>query len=117
MTMVLKGHNKFSFVDRSLPTPYSTHPDYARWYHVNNIVKSWILHSIHHSLAHTVLYTKDVAIELADLKSQFSTINGPHIYELECLIAMLCKNDDSIVAYYNKLRGHWDELTLTNTIF
>ena len=93
--MALKGRNKFRFVNGSLPVQDSTHPDYARWHRVNNIVMSWIPHSIYRSLAYTILYAKDAAIVWVDVKSRFSTVNGLHIYELECHIGMLYQNDAS----------------------
>nr|GMC61295.1 Retrovirus-related Pol polyprotein from transposon RE1 [Ipomoea batatas] len=61
MTMALRGRNKFCFVDGTLAMPDVSHPDHARWQRVNNIVMSWILNSIHPSLAHTVLYAPDAA--------------------------------------------------------
>lgn len=68
MTMALKGRNKFCFVDGSLPMPNVDHPDHARWHRVNNMVMSWILNSIHTSLAHTVLYAPNAATVWTDLK-------------------------------------------------
>nr|GMD63501.1 Phosphoinositide phosphatase SAC1 [Ipomoea batatas] len=56
MTMALRGRNKFCFVDGTLAMPDVSHPDHTRWQRVNNIVMSWILNSIHPSLAHTVLH-------------------------------------------------------------
>nr|GLL39875.1 putative late blight resistance protein homolog R1B-13 [Ipomoea trifida] len=46
-------------VCRTLAMPEVFHPDHAKWQRVNNIVMSWILNSIHPSLAHTVLYAPD----------------------------------------------------------
>nr|GMD93397.1 putative late blight resistance protein homolog R1B-16 isoform X1 [Ipomoea batatas] len=46
-------------VCRTLGMPEVSHPDHAKWQRVNNIVMSWILNSIHPSLAHTVLYAPD----------------------------------------------------------
>nr|GMD08202.1 UBN2_3 domain-containing protein [Ipomoea batatas] len=60
MTMALRSRNKFCFVDGTVAMPVS-YPDHARWQRVNNIVMSWILNSIHPSLAHTVLYALDAA--------------------------------------------------------
>nr|GMD60299.1 UBN2_3 domain-containing protein [Ipomoea batatas] len=56
MTMALRGRNKFCFVDGTLAMPDVSHPDHTIWQRVNNIVMSWILNSIHPSLAHTVLH-------------------------------------------------------------
>lgn len=69
--------------------PDSTHLDFARWTRVSNMVMSWLLNSIHHNLAHTVLYADSAATVWADLKSRFSTINGPRIYDLERRIATI----------------------------
>ncbi|CAH9079925.1 unnamed protein product [Cuscuta epithymum] len=51
MTVALKGRNKFCFVDGSLPAPLAGHRDHSRWQRINNMVMSWMLHSVHSSLA------------------------------------------------------------------
>ncbi|CAH9055444.1 unnamed protein product [Cuscuta europaea] len=112
MTMALKGRNKFCFVDGSLPVPPSDHRDHARWQRINNMVMSWILHSVHSSLAPTVLYAPDASTVWSDFKDRYSTANGPRIYELERSIATLHQRDDSIPVYHNKLSGLWEELNL-----
>ncbi|XP_019168932.1 PREDICTED: uncharacterized protein LOC109164841 [Ipomoea nil] len=112
MTMALKGRNKFCFVDGSLPMPDAVHPDHARWHRVNNMVMSWILNSIHSSLANTVLYATDAASAWIDLQERFSTANGPRIYELENRIATFSQRDASIADYHNHLSALWDELNL-----
>nr|GLL39065.1 uncharacterized protein LOC109183982 [Ipomoea trifida] len=110
MTMALKGRNKFCFVDGSLPMPDVAHPDHTRWHRVNNMVMSWILNSIHSSLANTVLYSTDAASAWTDLKERFSTANGPRIYEIEKRIATFSQRDASIADYHNHLSALWDEL-------
>ncbi|XP_019197066.1 PREDICTED: uncharacterized protein LOC109190917 [Ipomoea nil] len=115
MTMALKGRNKFCFVDRSLPMPDAAHPDHARWYRVNNIVMSWILNSIHSSLANTVLYATDPASAWIDLQERFSTANRPRIYEIEKRIATFSQRDASIAEYHNHLSALWDELNLLDS--
>ncbi|XP_019189555.1 PREDICTED: uncharacterized protein LOC109183982 [Ipomoea nil] len=112
MTMALKGRNKFCFVDGSLPMPDAVHPNHARWHRVNNMVMSWILNSIHSSLANTVLYATDAASSWIDLQERFSTANGPRIYELEKRIATFSQRDASIADYHNHLSALWDELNL-----
>nr|GMC92123.1 uncharacterized protein LOC109158415 [Ipomoea batatas] len=112
MTMALKGHNKFCFVDESLPMPNVAHPNHARWHRVNNMVMSWILNSIHSSLANTILYATDAASAWTNLQERFSTANGPHIYEIEKRIATFSQRDESIADYHNHLSALWDELNL-----
>nr|GMC86442.1 UBN2_3 domain-containing protein [Ipomoea batatas] len=110
MTMALKGRNKFCFVDGSLPMPDVAHPDHASWHRVNNMVMSWILNSIHSSLANTVLYSTDAASAWTDLQERFSTANGPRIYEIEKRISTFSQRDASIADYHNHLSALWDEL-------
>nr|GMC58077.1 Retrovirus-related Pol polyprotein from transposon TNT 1-94 [Ipomoea batatas] len=86
------------------------HPDHARWHRVNNMVMSWILNSIHSSLANTVLYSTDAASTWTDLQERFSTANGPRIYEIEKRIATFSQRDASIADYHNHLSALWDEL-------
>ncbi|CAH9072793.1 unnamed protein product [Cuscuta europaea] len=114
MIMALRGRNKFSFVDGSLPMPSHDDPNHDRWHRVNNLVMSWILHSIHVNLAHTVLYAPDAATVWSDLKARFSTSSGPQIYDLERQISTLNQNDDTIAVYHNKLQRLWSELTLAD---
>nr|GME09251.1 Retrovirus-related Pol polyprotein from transposon TNT 1-94 [Ipomoea batatas] len=112
VTMPLKGRNKFCFVDGSLPMPDSTHPDHARWNRVNHMVMSWLLNSIHSSLAHIVLYAPDATSVWTDLKDRFFTSNGPRIYDIEKRIATSYQNDASIADYHNQLSALWDELNM-----
>nr|GLL33887.1 uncharacterized protein LOC109158415 [Ipomoea trifida] len=112
MTMALKGRNKFCFVDESLPMPNVAHPDHACWHRVNNMVMSWILNSIHSSLANTILYATNAAFAWTNLQERFSTANGPHIYEIEKRIATFSQCDESIADYHNHLSALWDELNL-----
>nr|GLL41806.1 uncharacterized protein LOC109158736 [Ipomoea trifida] len=112
MTMALKRRNKFCFVDGTLPTPPAIDPHHAHWHRVNNKVMSWLLNSIHPSLAHTVLYAPNATTVWVDLKERFSTANGPRIYDLERRIATIKQQDYSIADYHNILCALWDELTL-----
>ena len=93
----------------------SSHSDFARWTRANNMVMSWLLNSIYQNLAHTVLYADFAATIWADLKSRFSTINGPRIYDLERRIATIQQEELSIAQYYNQLRCFWDELNLIDS--
>ncbi|XP_056163091.1 uncharacterized protein LOC130136782 [Syzygium oleosum] len=110
MTIALSAKNKMGFVTGDIPKPQSTDATYAPWVHVNNMILSWILNSIHQDRVPTVLYMESVAEVWTDLRERFSPSNGPRIFHLEQKICTLEQGEDDITRYYNNLQHYWDEL-------
>lgn len=54
--MALIGKNKFKFVDGSISAPDPFHPSYDAWERCNNLVHSWIINYVSHSIAQSIIY-------------------------------------------------------------
>lgn len=45
-----------------------------------------------------------------ELKDRYSQGNGPRIYQLKKMIVSISQGNGSVSAYFNKLKGLWEEL-------
>ncbi|CAL0312615.1 unnamed protein product [Lupinus luteus] len=63
MTMALETKNKLEFVNETLPKPLLHDPMYAAWKRCNNLVVSWLNHSVGSSIVQSVLWL-DTAQEI-----------------------------------------------------
>ena len=112
MRMDLSAQNKLGFIDNTIPQPDPVaHPEeFALWQRYNDMVLSWILNSIDVDLANNVIYTYSTLDVWADLKECFSQSNAPRLYQIRWAISSLMQDQSSVVVYFNKLKGYWDEL-------
>ncbi|KDO41125.1 hypothetical protein CISIN_1g047541mg [Citrus sinensis] len=63
-------------------------------------------------LAGDTIYTETTHDLWVDLQERFFQINGQRIFELQKIISSISQGLDSIIAYYSKLKGLWDELNI-----
>jgi len=56
----LSVNNKVEFVDSSLPRPVSNNRLYATWKITNNLVISWLVHSVGTSIRQSILWMDNV---------------------------------------------------------
>lgn len=88
-----------------------SHPDdHASWRRCNDMILSWILNSITPDLADSVIYSTTAQKVWEDLQDRFSQSNAPRIFQIEKDIACLSQAQMTVVGYYTKLKGLWDEL-------
>ncbi|KAK3404370.1 hypothetical protein EUGRSUZ_K00680 [Eucalyptus grandis] len=99
MTIALSTKNKIGFVMGDIPKPESIDAPYAPWVHVNNMILSWVLNSIHHDLVPTVLTTEFITDVCAAMCEHFSPSNGPPIFHLEHKLCTLEQGEDDITKY------------------
>ncbi|KAF7140894.1 hypothetical protein RHSIM_Rhsim06G0111500 [Rhododendron simsii] len=90
MRMALRAKNKMGFVDGTIPKPDPSSDIYSQWERVNDMICSWILHSIMPELSSSIIYSESALDIWNDLKERFSQPNGTKIYQLkrslyECL--------------------------------
>ncbi|WVZ00698.1 hypothetical protein V8G54_026767 [Vigna mungo] len=69
---LLQMKNKFGFVDGSIPCPTDTNPMVSAWKPCNNLVLSWINHSVSHEIATSIIWVDSVAAAWKNLKDCFS---------------------------------------------
>lgn len=112
MMMALRAKNKVGFVDGSLEKPSSSSAaELQQWNRCNDMVKSWLLNSLSREIAPSVIYC-DLALEIwAELKERFSQVSSPHVFQIEREIHNISQDTMSVVTYFTKLKGLWDELS------
>ena len=69
MLTALSAKNKSEFVDGSIPRPASNHALHAAWKRCNNMVVSWLVHSVSLSIRQSILWMDDPQDIWKDLKS------------------------------------------------
>ncbi|XP_024178440.1 actin cytoskeleton-regulatory complex protein PAN1-like [Rosa chinensis] len=112
MTLALNSKNKLGFVNGSIkaPTPEADPEGYATWSMCNDMVHSWIVNTVSSEIADSIIYYPTAHKVWEDLSERFSQGNAPRIFEIQRDITSLRQEQQSVSAYYMKLRSLWDEL-------
>ncbi|XP_043705535.1 uncharacterized protein LOC122655404 [Telopea speciosissima] len=112
MKMALRAKNKLGFVDGTISAPVSIAENFSQWIRVNDMVTSWLLHSLTPELAISVIYVDLIHEIWIDLKTRFSQPNTTKLYQIKLAIADWKQDKLSISACFTKLKTLWDELSL-----
>lgn len=110
MRMALRAKNKMGFVDGTIPKPDPSSDIYSQWERVNDMICSWILHSIMPELSSSIIYSESALDIWNDLKERFSQPNGTKIYQLKRSLYECKQAHLSVTAYFTLLKSIWDEL-------
>jgi hypothetical protein len=112
MTISLNAKNKLEFIDGTIQIPSAnSQPDeHASLKRCNDMILSWILNSITSELTGSVIYSTTAQEVWEDLQDRFSQSNAPRIFQIERDIACVSQAQMTVVAFYTKLKGLWDEL-------
>ncbi|CAL9005330.1 unnamed protein product [Prunus brigantina] len=111
MRLSLSAKNKLGLIDWSIKAPSLTDAKFPMWQRCNDMVLSWLLHSVHPDIASSVLYSDTAAAVWNDLKDRFSQSNNSRIYQIRQEIVECRQGQQSVSIYYTKLRALWDELS------
>ncbi|GAU51749.1 hypothetical protein TSUD_415410 [Trifolium subterraneum] len=110
MTMALKSKNKLRFVNGFLPRPDDKDHDSLAWDRCNTMIMSWISNAVDADISQSVLWM-DTASEIwQDLKERFYQGDVFRISDIQEEIYTLKQGDNSISAYYTKMKKLWQEL-------
>jgi len=110
MITALSAKNKVEFVDGSAPEPVKTDRMHGTWRRYNNMVVSWIVHSISTSTGQSILWVDKAEEIWRDLKSRYSQGDLLCISDLQQETSSLKQGDLSVTKYFTKLRIIWDEI-------
>ncbi|XP_019153455.1 PREDICTED: uncharacterized protein LOC109149920 [Ipomoea nil] len=110
MKMALLSKNKHGFVDGTIKVPNKTEACYTAWERANNMVLSWILHSVIPIIAQSVLWLATAKEVWDDLKEHFSQGDIFRIADLRGEIYSIKQGDLSINEYFTRFKLLWDEL-------
>lgn len=107
----LSVKNKEGFIDGTILEPSTNSPLYSDWRRRNYIVSSWIINSIPKELYPSVMHKDSTRQIWLELKDRYSQGNEPRIYQLKKLIVSISQGNGSVSAYFNRLKGLWEELS------
>ncbi|XP_062118740.1 uncharacterized protein LOC133832409 [Humulus lupulus] len=88
--------NKFSFINGSLPQPLASDPHFNAWKHCNQMVMSWLFHSISPEIKTSIMYLEYAAAMWSELNHCFDQVNVPNIFELHESLITLHQGSDTI---------------------
>ncbi|KAG4932957.1 hypothetical protein JHK82_047262 [Glycine max] len=72
MLIALSAKSKIEFIDGSIQKCASNHPLHAAWRRCNNMVVSWLVHSVSPSIRQSILWMDNARDIWKDLKSRCS---------------------------------------------
>ncbi|XP_019163277.1 PREDICTED: uncharacterized protein LOC109159652 [Ipomoea nil] len=110
MQVALEVKNKWFLIDGSLPAPDRTQNNYQAWRRCNLMVKSWILKTVHPSIAQSVMYMEAAKDVWNDFRKRFSQRDAHRISTLQNEIYNLRQGSLSVNEYYTKCRTFWEEI-------
>lgn len=93
MKISLSAKKKLGFINGDIDEPSSSEdPDmHAAWRRCNNMILSWILHSLESNLVESVW---------DDLRERFSQSNAYCVFQLNSELATISQGSSSISAYF-----------------
>ncbi|KAH0652569.1 hypothetical protein KY289_030247 [Solanum tuberosum] len=88
--------------------------DYAleleeQWEKCNAFVLAWIMNAVSKELLSGIVYASDAVTVWADLKERFDKVDGSRIYQLHREVCTIHQGNQTVSAYFTKLRLLWDE--------
>ncbi|VFQ91263.1 unnamed protein product [Cuscuta campestris] len=106
----LKGRSKAGFLSPTgMPKP--TDPaELEAWEANNSTICSWIFNSVDEIIQPSIASHTVVHELWLDLKTRYSTINEPRIYQLENELQNLRQKGQTVVVYYNQFVTLWNKL-------
>ena len=98
-----------SIVTGEYEKPNSNSPLLPLWERCNNMVISWLLHSVYKDIASSIIYTPTAAQIWKYLSQRFSFGQGTKIYQLQKEMSNFSQGNLSVSAYFTKCKQLWDE--------
>ncbi|CAH9083529.1 unnamed protein product [Cuscuta europaea] len=114
MSNALYAKNKFGFVNGDIPMPKPDSPYLPYWQRANAMVKAWLNGSMEIELRQSVKF-KTAREIWTDLEERFGKESAPRAYELRCSLSAVRQDNQSVSAYFSRLRRIWDEMASINT--
>uniref|UniRef100_A0A803PC10 Retrotransposon Copia-like N-terminal domain-containing protein n=1 Tax=Cannabis sativa TaxID=3483 RepID=A0A803PC10_CANSA len=89
------GARNKTFLKGTLPSPPEPDPLHNHWNRCNQMVMSWILHSVTPEIKSSIMFLDTAAEMWTELHSRFDQGNGPRIFELRETLITLRQGEDS----------------------
>lgn len=111
----LIAKNKLGFVTRKCAKPVENYSKYFNWQRCNNIVISWLLHSVGLQIAGSMMYCKRAEEIWKDLKDRYGVSNAPRLYQIQKELCSISQGNNSAASFFAQHKTLWDEyLSITN---
>jgi len=81
--IVLSAKNKLEFIKGLIPQPSELDPTFASWIRCNNMVASWLVHSIFVPIRKSIIWMEKALDVWSDLKAHFSQGDLSRIFDLQ----------------------------------
>lgn len=107
MVTALSAKNKVEFINGNAPEPLKTDRTYGAWSRCNNMVVSWIVHSISVAIRQSILWMNKAEEIWNDLKSQYTQRDLLRISDLQQEASSMKQGTLSITEYFTKLSPHY----------
>jgi len=102
--------NKAQFVDGIAAEAEKKDLAYNAWKRCNNMVVSWIVHSVSSDIKQSILWMDKAEEIWNDLKARFFQGDLLRISDLQMEAASMKQGESTVTEYFTKLRTVWDEL-------
>ena len=98
---------KIGFIDDTIeePSQDANSTEFELWNQCNNMIISWLTHSVEADIAEGIIHAKTTHQVWMDLHDQFSEKNAPAIFQIQKLIAMMSHGTMTLSAYFTKLKA------------
>lgn len=100
----LMAKNKLGFVTGKCARPIEDETQIALWERCNNLVISWLLHSVETDISNKVLYCKTSSEIWTELGERFALSNAPRLYQVHQDLVTTVQGGNSIDACFTQLK-------------
>ncbi|XP_071708326.1 uncharacterized protein [Rutidosis leptorrhynchoides] len=117
MMITLNAKNKLKIVTGDIIEPAANSPVKALWERTNDMIISWILNTITDQIGNSLNFVNNAAELWRELHEHYSQLDGHRIYQLTNEITQLKQDSMTVEAYYQKLKGYWDEMDALEALY
>lgn len=124
--LYLRGQQLLGYVDGSIAVPPNMitlmtesgttkvpNPANQQWLQQDQLLRSTLLSSFVPEVLSQVLFLTSSAKVWATLEQMFTSQSRARAMQIRCQLAMVCKKDQSVTDYYNKVKSLADSLAAT----
>ncbi|XP_009588812.1 uncharacterized protein [Nicotiana tomentosiformis] len=115
VVIALFAKKKLGFIDGTLAVPDAEFGLQRAWARCNDIVLSWLLNSLSKETVESVLYSQSAKDLWNNLEDRFGQASGAKLFQLQKELSVVVQGNSSVLTYFTKMKGLWDELDTLNT--
>ncbi|GJY74958.1 ribonuclease H-like domain-containing protein, partial [Tanacetum coccineum] len=110
MMIALNARNKLKLINGEFEEPALKSEIRSMWEIANDMVISWILNTISEQIGNNMSFINSASTLWNELSKHYSQLDGHMIYQVTNNIINHKQSNTTIMWYYHKLKGLWDEL-------